>query len=122
MNTLAIIGGGASGLCAAIEAKLENPGIKITVFEKMQKPAKKILATGNGRCNFANRNLSPSHFHGDSYFLKKILTSPFADTENFFRSLGVLSYFEDGKFIRVLNKHQQSKMLCFQKLKTKISK
>lgn len=97
MNTLAIIGGGASGLCAAIEAKLENPGIKITVFEKMQKPAKKILATGNGRCNFANRNLSPSHFHGDSYFLKKILTSPFADTENFFRSLGVLSYFEDGR-------------------------
>ncbi len=97
MKKLAIIGGGASGLCAAIEARLENPHITITVFEKMQKPAKKILATGNGRCNFANCDLSPVHFYGESSFLKKILTSPFADTENFFRSLGVLSYIEDGR-------------------------
>ena len=92
---LAVIGGGASGLCAAIEAHFENPDIEIIVFEKMNKPCKKILATGNGRCNFTNRNLSPSHFYGDKSFLRDVLTSPYADTENFFRSLGVLSYCED---------------------------
>ncbi len=94
---LAVIGGGASGLCAAIEAKYFDNSIDVTVFERMPKSGKKILATGNGRCNFTNENLSPKHFYGDTLFLRRILTSPFADTENFFRSLGVLSYHEDGR-------------------------
>lgn len=92
---LAVIGGGAAGFCAAIEARFENPDINITIFEKMNKPCKKILATGNGRCNFTNKDLSPSHFYGNKAFLRDILTSQYADTENFFRSLGVLSYCED---------------------------
>ena len=92
---LAIIGGGASGLCAAIEARFENPDIDITIFEKMNKPCKKILATGNGRCNFSNKDLSPAHFYGDKGFLRDLLTSAFADSEGFFRSFGVLSYEED---------------------------
>ncbi len=92
---LAIIGGGASGFSAAIEAHFENPDINITIFEKMNKPCKKILATGNGRCNFTSKDLSPSHFYGNKSFLRDILTSQYADTENFFRSLGVLSYCED---------------------------
>lgn len=92
---LAIIGGGASGLCAAIEARFENPNIDITIFEKMSKPCKKILATGNGRCNFSNKDLSPIHFYGEKSFLRDLLTSPFADSEGFFRSLGVLPYEED---------------------------
>ena len=92
---LAIIGGGASGLCAAIEARFENPNIDITIFEKMSKPCKKILATGNGRCNFSNKDLSPVHFYGEKSFLRDLLTSPFADSEGFFRSLGVLPYEED---------------------------
>lgn len=94
---LAIIGGGASGLCAAIEAKYFDNSIDVIVFERMPKAGKKILATGNGRCNFANENLSPKHFYGDTLFLRRILTSAFADTENFFRTLGVLSYHEDGR-------------------------
>lgn len=96
-KSLAIIGGGASGLAAATQARLENPDIKITVFEKMPKAAKKILATGNGRCNFTNENLSPIHFYGNPAFLRKVLTSQFADSENFFRYLGVLPYKEDGR-------------------------
>lgn len=92
---LAIIGGGASGFSAAIEAHFENPDIDITIFEKMNKPCKKILATGNGRCNFTNKDLAPSHFYGNKNFLRDVLTSQYADTENFFRSLGVLSYCED---------------------------
>lgn len=94
---LAVIGGGASGICAATEAKYSDASINVTVFERLPKTAKKILATGNGRCNFTNENLSPSHFYGDTMFLRRILTSSYADTENYFRSLGVLSYREDGR-------------------------
>ena len=68
MKKLAIIGAGAAGLCAAIEAKEANPRIEITIFERMQKSAKKILATGNGRCNFTNNDLSLKHFYGISFF------------------------------------------------------
>ena len=97
MKKLAIIGAGASGLCAAIEAKKSNPQIQITIFEKMQKAGKKILATGNGRCNFTNSELSLKHFYGNKEFLENILSSDYADIEDFFKNLGVLSYKEDGR-------------------------
>lgn len=97
MKKLAIIGAGASGLCAAIEAVKENPDICITIFERMQKSAKKILATGNGRCNFTNEDLSLKHFYGENEFLKSVLSSDFSDIKAFFKNLGVLSYEEDGR-------------------------
>lgn len=97
MKKLAIIGAGASGLCAAIEAVKENPDIQIVIFERMQKSAKKILATGNGRCNFTNKDLSHAHFHGNKSFLKSILSSEYADITDFFKNLGVLYYEEDGR-------------------------
>lgn len=49
-----IVGGGAAGLSAAITCKKKNPNIKILILEKMPECGKKILATGNGRCNVAN--------------------------------------------------------------------
>ncbi len=97
MKKLAIVGAGASGLCAAIEAKNANPNIDITVFERMQKSGKKILATGNGRCNFTNRDLSLKHFYGNDDFLKNILSSDFSDIKDFFKNLGILSYEEEGR-------------------------
>lgn len=105
---LAVIGGGASGIVAAIGAKTEFPQAEITVFERLPKICKKILVTGNGRCNFTNEDLSPRHFYGESDFLRKILTSVYADTENYFRSLGVLSYHEDG---RIYPRAQQSSVI-----------
>ena len=53
---IAIVGGGAAGLTAAIEAKVSNPKAKVIVLEKMEEPAKKLSATGNGRGNLSNRN------------------------------------------------------------------
>ena len=52
MNTVLIIGGGAAGLMAGI-AVAEN-GCKVTIFEKMRMPGKKMLITGKGRCNITN--------------------------------------------------------------------
>ncbi len=102
---LAVIGGGAAGTVAAIEAKEAFADLSVTIFEKMPKLCKKLLVTGNGRCNFTNENLSPYHFYGEEIFLKNILTSVYADSENYFRSLGILSYHEDG---RIYPRSQQS--------------
>ncbi len=96
-KTVAVIGGGASGLICAIELKKQNPNIDIFIFEKLPKLCKKLLATGNGRCNFTNKDLSPAHFYSDYDFLKTIITSQFADTENYFHSAGIFSYCEDGR-------------------------
>ena len=53
---IAVIGGGASGLTAAIAAA--RNGAEVTICEKLNRVGKKILATGNGRCNYTNMNLS----------------------------------------------------------------
>ncbi len=53
---IAIVGGGPAGLTAAIEAKVSNPKAKVIVLEKMEEPAKKLSATGNGRGNLSNKN------------------------------------------------------------------
>ncbi|MBR3789942.1 MAG: NAD(P)/FAD-dependent oxidoreductase, partial [Clostridia bacterium] len=90
---LAIIGGGASGLSAAIEAKRESKkagiDLNVTVFEHLNKPAKKILATGNGRCNFCNTDLNESHYFGDNDFIKDVLSSKYNDSIGFFKSMGI---------------------------------
>lgn len=53
MNTV-IIGAGASGLACAIRLKQNMPNMSVTVLERMSNPARKLLATGNGRCNLTN--------------------------------------------------------------------
>lgn len=53
MSTI-IIGAGASGLACAVRLKQRVPGCDITIIERLSQPAKKILATGNGRCNLSN--------------------------------------------------------------------
>lgn len=62
---IAVIGGGAAGLMAAITAAnaLKTSG-KVVIFERGQRVGRKLLATGNGRCNLSNRNTSPEHYHG----------------------------------------------------------
>ena len=89
----AIIGGGASGLAAAIAASRYGCG-NVTVLEKMQRVGKKILSTGNGRCNLTNRNISPADYTGDTELLSYI--SPDIDNaEDFFSSLGLICRADD---------------------------
>jgi len=61
MKDICIIGGGASGLIAAISARMENPKASIHILEKNDKVGKKLLATGNGRCNFSNTSCKYSN-------------------------------------------------------------
>lgn len=86
---VAIIGGGASGLVCAIEAA--RKGHHVTVFEKNTKLGRKVLATGNGKCNISNLHLNPSRYHSESpQFVTSVLKRFDAFTcKNYFRSLGL---------------------------------
>ena len=66
MTDIAITGGGAAGIMSAISAKMHNTHITVTVFEKAPKCLKKLLLTGNGRCNILNGNLQAKNFHSDN--------------------------------------------------------
>ena len=61
MIDVAVVGGGASGLCAAIAAASE--GAQTLVLEAGERAGAKILATGNGRCNLTNRELSATDYN-----------------------------------------------------------
>ena len=65
MQTVAIIGGGASGMIAALTAS-ENKENQVLLFEKEERVGRKILSTGNGRCNLSNYNADVSHYYGGS--------------------------------------------------------
>ena len=71
---LAIIGGGASGLACAIEAaRIADNRVEITIYEAGVRVGKKLLGTGNGRCNMLNINACAEDYHGDSAFAKYAL-------------------------------------------------
>ena len=94
-----IIGGGASGMMAALTAA-EDPHNQITLLERQNRVGKKLLATGNGRCNLSNLNASAVHYHGaDARFVSGILRKfDVAQTLEFFRNLGLYTVTEeDGK-------------------------
>ena len=86
---IAIIGGGASGLTAAITAKEANMAAKVTIIEKLPRTGKKIIASGNGKCNLSNKRLSEYNYHGSVNAVEIIEKMP--DYRTFFTDyLGVL--------------------------------
>ena len=89
ITDIAVIGGGASGLAAAIEAKTALPKAKVVILEKLDRVGKKILATGNGRCNLSNMNLTADHYHGSVKNVMRIIGST-PSAKEFFGGLGLL--------------------------------
>ena len=91
MNTeIAIIGGGASGLAAAIEVRRLLPQAEVLVIERLDRVGKKILATGNGRCNLSNENISARNYHGSFMGAAEIIEhTPTAAA--YFKNLGLLT-------------------------------
>ncbi|MBU3181499.1 NAD(P)/FAD-dependent oxidoreductase [Clostridium psychrophilum] len=88
-HSLIIIGGGAAGLTSALISK--NMGINVGIIEGTDRIGKKILTTGNGRCNISNSNIDSSRYHSENqYFSKHILDSfTVDDTKDFFSNLGI---------------------------------
>ena len=83
-----VIGAGASGMMAAITAA--RRGKSVAILERMNKPGKKILATGNGKCNFTNNNMDTSRFHGNIQLIQSVLDRfSKEDTLSFFHEIGI---------------------------------
>ena len=91
-----IIGGGASGLMAAIQAKNEKS--EVILIEKNNVIGKKISVTGNGKCNFTNINNSKTAYRGSRSLFETSALSAFSvtDTIRFFSRLGIYSVNREG--------------------------
>ena len=90
-----VVGGGAAGMIAAISAR--RLGADVTILEKNPRVGKKILATGNGRCNFTNINADVTYYHGNNPKFTYSALSNFTvdDTIRFFEKLGIAHKIED---------------------------
>lgn len=93
---VAVIGGGAAGMMAAIQAA--GAGAAVSLYEKNDRVGKKILSTGNGRCNFSNEAMGAEYYHGSGTALANGILSMFdvAQTKAFFSSLGMRIRARDG--------------------------
>jgi hypothetical protein len=97
MNDIIIVGAGASGMMAAITAA--GAGRRVLLLEHMDKPGKKIYATGNGRCNFTNEYMSPDCYYGDKKLLSAV-SDKFDkdDALRFFREIGIFPKEKNGYY------------------------
>lgn len=84
-----IIGAGASGIVTAINAKNENN--KVILLEKNDRIGKKLLATGNGRCNYTNMNLTEKNYSSPDFVKRTLEEFTNEDLINYFKILGLES-------------------------------
>ena len=91
-----IVGGGAGGLCAA--AALGRKGLRVTVVERLPRVGKKLLATGNGRCNLSNVDMQSVYYGKAAPFVQQVYAvTPPGEVAAFFSSLGLMTAVEDGR-------------------------
>ena len=97
MKRIVIVGGGAAGMAAAIAAAEQKPRAEVRVLERLSAPGKKLLATGNGRCNLTNLRASPAQYQTSSpETLAQILAGMTPEgVLAFFRGLGLWCAEED---------------------------
>ena len=91
-----ILGGGAAGLTAA--AALGESGLRVTVIERLDRVGKKLLSTGNGRCNLSNADMRPALYGPAEAFVADVYAAtPPPDVLRFFSRLGLMTAAENGR-------------------------
>ena len=97
MQTITVIGGGASGMAAALAAR-ERLDNRVLLIERQARLGRKLLATGNGRCNLTNLHAAQDRYHGeDPGFVRPALDRfPPEETLRWFASLGLVTHVESG--------------------------
>lgn len=90
-----IIGGGASGLCAAVESARTNGGARVALIEKLTRVGKKLLVTGNGRCNLTNKGAAAKSYNAPGFAAEAIGRFGTESTVEFFKELGLLTIIDD---------------------------
>ena len=93
-----VIGGGASGMVCAI--KLAIRGIDVTILEKNNSVCKKVLITGNGKCNYFNSDMNINHYRSNYInFLDDIITNENINkVHEFFNSIGIVPRIKNGYY------------------------
>ena len=93
---IGIIGGGASGMAAALAAA-ENKNVQVILLERQARVGRKLQATGNGRCNLTNLHAAQGGYHGDDAGFADHAIGQFSPeaTLEWFRSLGLFTVAED---------------------------
>lgn len=98
MQEVIIIGGGASGLVAAIN--IARKGKKVAILEKNSTCGKKILATGNGRCNYFNEDQNINHYRSKNHeLINSVINQKNLDEVlSFFDSIGIVPKIKNGYY------------------------
>lgn len=98
MKHIVIIGGGAAGLISAIFSKTNNN--VVTILERNNSCGKKILATGNGKCNYWNSDQNINHYHStNNELLPRIITKELIEeVPTFFNNLGIVPKIKNGYY------------------------
>lgn len=91
---IAIIGGGASGLIAANYLKRQKVEANITIYERNKGLGRKILASGNGKCNFMNYKALPFDYNNYDFMKSLFLRYPVDTVLNYFQCLGLIFKFD----------------------------
>lgn len=96
MKNVVVIGGGASGMMAALTAA--GAGRHVVLLERQSRVGRKLAATGNGRCNLTNINATIENYHGENADFAAPALARFTaqDTLDFFRALGLVTVTEYG--------------------------
>ena len=113
MNKVVIIGGGAAGLMAALTAA--KSGANVTVYEHNKSVGKKILASGNGRCNIINTTAFVSDYFGQNpnFVAHALKIMPFSTFEKFALSIGLILNAKDDGRCYPLSDEAKSVVLAF---------
>lgn len=92
-----IVGGGAAGMCAAINIKMRDRSISVAVIEQLSRVGKKLITTGNGRCNITNLNINLERYHGNDVCFAEYALQNYDNyfTADFFSEIGVVFTYDD---------------------------
>lgn len=119
MAKVIVIGGGASGITAAITAaKFKN---EVIILERNDKCAKKILVTGNGRCNYFNEDQNLNHYHStNKELINELITEEnLSKVTNFFDSIGIIPKIKNGYYYPNSNQATSIKEALLKECETK---
>ncbi len=92
-----IIGGGAAGMCAAINIKMRDRSISVAILEQLSRVGKKLITTGNGRCNISNLNINLERYHGENLDFAEYALQTYDNhyVADFFSEIGVVFTYDE---------------------------
>lgn len=109
MREIVVIGAGAAGMAAALRAS-EHPDVHVTLLERQNRVGRKLLSTGNGRCNLTNTGAASNRYHGGNPdWIQQVLDHyPPEQILEFFRELGLVTVTEYGGRVYPKSNHASS--------------